>query len=271
MSWSALQEITGHVDTEIREDVLAFHAKTTWTLGGRHAIPRPWRLKISELPKETVNTTAFGDHPLSQLPGAMTPLPAPNINPPKRLRSATNFCPNAKINAQEIGTLLGSSFQASADGRRPYPSAGALYPTGAIFIGFRSRVIDPTYVGAFHYRASRHLMERIVAAPESDIHHALFGDRERHAAATCALVYFFHLDVCLFKYRSRGYRHALLEIGAMGQQVDFVAKEMGLATCLWSGFSDMELSRAIGLNPSVTPIAIVHLIGKERVTEVGKP
>lgn len=262
MSWSALEEIECYVDPIVRDEVLAFHARSNWLVGSDGELPRPWNVCLTNLPPPVVAATSHRDHPLGLLGETAISLPRSRHPLPLRAPSAKAFCPCATVHGDSIGALLEASFAAAEDGRRPYPSAGALYPAGIAFVGFESRIDAPSFIGAFHYRPARHALEPLPDRGQALIRQALFGNTQlpaRHAA--CALIYFFHVGVTVFKYRRRGYRHALLEIGAMGQQVDLVAKELGLATRIWSGFSDFELSRALGLNPSIAPIAITQLIG----------
>ena len=264
MSWSALEEIESFVDPLVREEVLAFHAHTNWVVGADGVLPRPWTICLSNIPQKVVDATGGLDHPLGLLEESAIPLSPSCRQLPLRVPSAKAFCPRATVNGKDVSELLAASFAQTADGHRPYPSAGALYPVGIAFIGFDRRIDDPNLAGAFHYRPARHVLEPLPHLEQSLVRRALFGNTQlsaRHAAG--ALVFFFHVSVAVFKYRHRGYRHALLEIGAMGQQVDLVAKELGLATRIWSGFSDFELSRALGLNPTVAPIVITQLIGIE--------
>jgi SagB-type dehydrogenase family enzyme len=79
-----------------------------------------------------------------------------------------------------------------------------------------------------------------------------------------ALIYVAYLPKTLFKYRYRGYRLALMEVGSIYMLIELRAASLGLNCRLWSGYTDHMLSKAIGLNPALFAPMCVHLIGAKK-------
>ena len=150
-----------------------------------------------------------------------------------------------------IKTLLISSFSPNALGHRPYPSAGALYPIEAIVFLFNERVSHdaPIVSGCYHFKAiesSLELIKKMEMLPT--INRLFHGLVDANAPPNVCILYLAHIGKSIFKYRYRGYRHALMEVGSMYQQVTMVAQSLGLGSTVWSGFNDYQVMHELGLN-----------------------
>jgi hypothetical protein len=86
----------------------------------------------------------------------------------------------------------------------------------------------------------------------------LFSEIYRIERAAFYVVYFINLKKAIFKYRSRGYRLALMEVGSMYQQMLRVAQDHGVGSRVLSGFSEYALAKNCGLDSRVLLPAIIQ-------------
>lgn len=77
-----------------------------------------------------------------------------------------------------------------------------------------------------------------------------------------ALIYVMYMPKNLFKYRYRGYRMALMEVGSIYMLVEMQAKSLGLSCRLWSAYTDSMLCKVLGINPALFFPVCVHFIGR---------
>lgn len=75
------------------------------------------------------------------------------------------------------------------------------------------------------------------------------------------ILYIAHVSKTIFKYRYRGYRHAVMEAGSMYQQATTVSQELGLSCTVWSSFSENEFMAALHLNPGAFMPLILQFFG----------
>ena len=142
-----------------------------------------------------------------------------------------------KIDFSLLKRLLVQSFSPSNSGNRPYPSAGALYPIEPFVFLFPERIdhFEDNKPGCYHFRAVSKQLQLI--KPKLMPY---FFDK--------LILYVVNLSKAIFKYRYRGYRHALMEVGSMYQQATICSQEMGLKNTVWSTFSDQEMLYALDLD-----------------------
>ena len=155
------------------------------------------------------------------------------------------------LDFSDINTLLINSFSPNHLGTRPYPSAGALYPIEPILFLFKERIShdQPIESGCYHFKSIDRTLELIKKMEMSPTINRLFhGLVEADAPPNLCILYVMHIGKSIFKYRYRGYRHALMEVGSMYQQVAVVAQSLGLGSTVWSGFNDYQLMHELGLN-----------------------
>ena len=80
------------------------------------------------------------------------------------------------------------------------------------------------------------------------INRLFHGLVEEDAPPNLCILYLVHIKKSIFKYRYRGYRHALMEVGSMYQQVAMVSQSLGLGSTVWSGFNDYQVMDELGLD-----------------------
>lgn len=153
-----------------------------------------------------------------------------------------------------INTLLIHSFSPNHLGTRPYPSAGALYPIEPMLFIFKERVYHdkPMDSGCYHFKPVNRTLELIKKMDMLPTINRLFhGLVAEDAPPNLCILYVVHVEKSIFKYRYRGYRHALMEVGSMYQQVTMVSQSLGLGSTVWSGFNDYQVMHELGLNRRV--------------------
>lgn len=167
------------------------------------------------------------------------------------------------VEFEKLALILGHAIGADGSGRRPYPSGGALYSAEAILItGEMVEGVPPFSVA--HYLAGSNRFELLPAQFDKDRYDAIATLK----GAAFYVAYFINLKRATFKYRSRGYRLALLEIGSMYHQVATIAQENGIASRVLAGFSEYEFTKACGLDSRLLLPAAIQafgLPGEERV------
>lgn len=87
------------------------------------------------------------------------------------------------------------------------------------------------------------------------------GDSEILGLPHFALVYAVFFERAIFKYRTRGYRLALMEAGSMYQTADLYAKALGLRSRLWAGFTDFQVAKTIGIDMRHMAPLVVQFFG----------
>ncbi len=175
---------------------------------------------------------------------------------------STGFCRKAstfkfsstKMDFTRIQELLVNTFSPpTSTTQRPYPSAGGLYPVEPLVFLFDERMNGFTNhaSGCYHFRPVSKKLQLIkkLEAPHfyEKILHNFVGNDPQEWPNFCIL-YVAHLQKAIFKYRYRGYRHALMEAGSMYQHATQISQQMNLRTTVWSTFSEQQMLYELGLD-----------------------
>lgn len=162
----------------------------------------------------------------------------------------------AVIEFQTIASILGGAIGADQQGRRPYPSGGALYSAETlVIVGEAVKGVPPFTVA--HYLPVSNRFELL----PSQFRRKSFEGISSTKGVSFYLAYFINLKKAIFKYRSRGYRLAMLEIGSMYQQITNVAQEHGVASRVLAGFSEYEFTKNCGLDSRLMLATVIHAFG----------
>jgi SagB-type dehydrogenase family enzyme len=154
------------------------------------------------------------------------------------------------LDFSQVQQLLVNAF-AEHQGTRPYPSAGGLYCVEPLVFLFEERLNDFKHrrSGCYHFRAVTKQLQLITPL---DITHfydkLLHGFMKNNHLPAVGIMYIVNISKAIFKYRYRGYRHALMEVGSMYQQASVSAQALGLRNTVWSTFSDQEMLYALNLD-----------------------
>jgi SagB-type dehydrogenase family enzyme len=140
-----------------------------------------------------------------------------------------------------LGSLVGAAYR-SADGRRPVPSGGALYPLELYVVALDVDGVDP---GVHHYNPYRHRLAFLGPVARADVARTLVEpELVDHAAALLVLTAMFWRS--RFKYGPRGYRFALIEAGHVMQNAVLAAAALGIAARPLGGYYDRLLDALVG-------------------------
>lgn len=169
-----------------------------------------------------------------------------------RKASTAKFA-NKHIDFASIQALLVNTFSEDESGKRPYPSAGGLYPVEPLVFLFDDKIdgMQDAPSGCYHFRPISKTLQLIKKMEFSPFYekmlHGFVGNDPKQWPNFCIL-YMAHLGKAIFKYRYRGYRHALMEAGSMYQQATRVAADMDLRTTVWSTFSEQQMLYELSLD-----------------------
>jgi len=205
-------------------------------------------------------SAAIGARELAHLPlVALPPIDAdeeygvsrPFIRPP----SCRSFSPQG-IPVGDLGRLLWLAYgaypeiEAGAGYRRPVASGGALYPLEVYVMASLDGMGEK---GLYHYNVHRHGLEEVRPTVSPDDLRRLGDPAELLAQAPAIVLISSLFWRARFKYGLLGYRFALLEAGALIQQLTLVAQELGLGALPFAGIFDdafEELCEVDGVDES---------------------
>jgi len=185
-------------------------------------------------------------------------------NSPLSRERSCDFFSNGSV---DFGTLMKLMSPLAAvhtnSHHRGYPSGGALYPIDVFCCRINpQKEYWPEQSDILHLLPNSFTFEAIQQAhPTHYLRDAILPLDNTIGTPYCALIYVAYLPKTLFKYRSRGYRLALMEAGSMYMLVDLQCKNLGLKNRIWSGYTDYMVSNALSVNPALALPLCVQLIG----------
>lgn len=182
--------------------------------------------------------------------------------------SAYNYDSGYQLSEKETGNILYKAFgRGIATTSKRYGSAGALYPVMPLLFLFNSTASACTSVAGVYMIDSFSLkMYRIKTWSEEDIENVKMAiGVEDDFISPLAIGYAIDLRRAITKYRTRGYRHALIEVGLMAQSFRESLREVNseFGDLCWSGFNDNSLTYLSGLNVRLSPITLIQWFGKK--------
>ncbi|MGE8188304.1 SagB/ThcOx family dehydrogenase [Pseudomonas sp. NPDC086278] len=147
--------------------------------------------------------------------------------------------------------------------KRGYPSGGALYPIEVFVCSLmQDHQTWPCPEKILHLLPQTAQFEIIQGSENTDgLRSAILAAPADIGSPSVAIVYAAYLPKTFFKYRYRGYRLALMEVGSIYMLIELQAKKLKLRSRLWSAYSDTMLCKAIGLNPTLFLPLCVHFLG----------
>jgi SagB-type dehydrogenase family enzyme len=129
--------------------------------------------------------------------------------------------------------------------RRPYASAGALYPIEPYIVAINASDLP---AGVFHYDSLSHTLSLVRPMRFAELSEAFFGNFEFIDKAAFVLVLTAMFARSCVKYGQRGYVFSLLEAGAIAQNVTLGAIGTGLGAASWGGYNDDRVHKLLGIN-----------------------
>lgn len=155
-----------------------------------------------------------------------------------------------------VSSILAEALGADAQGRRPYPSGGALYTVETLVLT-SDRVVGAEPFAVYHYLPASNSFE-IIPSTMDDTRYVEISSIQ---GVVFYIAYFVNLKKSLFKYRSRGYLLSVMEAGSMYQNVLGVAQAHGLGSCVVAGFSDYTLSKLCGVDSRLLLPVVIQSFG----------
>ncbi len=158
-----------------------------------------------------------------------------------RRRSSSPDLP-CPLGFSDLATLLAASYADAGAGRRPVPSAGALYPLELYVLAAAVRGLE---TGTYHFQPFRFRLARLSPLAPDALRAAVVDPHalEQAAAVVVVTAVFARSQ---FKYGQRGYRFALLEAGHLVQNAVLAATALGVTALPLGGFYDRRLDELVG-------------------------
>ncbi|WP_409294022.1 hypothetical protein V1498_12340 [Peribacillus sp. SCS-26] len=255
LDWDFLTDTV--LDKKVLKEVQKFHNNT---MNVNSAIIN--NMEVSPNLFRWIETVAFQDI----LPNSYEEIVQLNIKKRWVTQSAKEFKQDSVISLDDIGQLLYEAFGRSTEsGSKNYPSAGALYPIVPLLLVLKDKAIEGIKVpGSFVFNSTDFNLIRTSSwKTEEQIEKTLnLINLDGDCIAPYCIAYAIDYKRAVSKYSHKGYRHALIEIGLMAQRFrEVLINNTGLSERCWSGFIDMPLSHACGLNVRLCPIALIQWFG----------
>jgi SagB-type dehydrogenase family enzyme len=186
----------------------------------------------------------------------------------ERTRSCRTFKENWNINTDDFGIILRDSFgRFSNTLTKNYPSAGGLYPVLPLVYVFDEGVLKGISVkGCYLFHSSKNELILLKEYDEELLNLVInqINPSDRSLFSKIAIGYAIDLKRAITKYRKRGYRYALIEIGAMCQSFRETLSrfDSSLGEFCFAGFNDNALTHLSGLNARLAPVTLIQWFGE---------
>lgn len=258
LDYHTFNELLCHISSKTKQIVDAFYQSTVAPeFNGRI-------LGVNDLvPDELLRKCEFSSMDFSLgLMETSIPLPARSTLV-KRPPSCRHFS-DRSIDFRLLTQCLSNAICADSTGRKTYSSAGALYPV-EVFVALQANRlthIPEGFESGFYYLDSNQQTLILIApASSTEIKHASMTRHSYFRPAGFQMVTAINLAKALFKYKERGYRNALIEIGSVHHVLREVFALHGIHSCESAEFHDHRLLDAIGLNKRLFNACLVQHFG----------
>lgn len=172
-----------------------------------------------------------------------------------------DFLKNVNCSFEQMEYIFSNSFATFREGnrlRRPYPSAGALYPIDIYVI--INHVAD-IKKGIYKYNSLQNSLIFIKEIEDFEKISYIFLNqsftKENKFSFACLFIEdSFRIEA---KYGDRGYRYALIECGHIAENVYLTSREKGLKAVAVGGFIDMEINLLLELDLEYFPLYAVFV------------
>ena len=238
--------VEGSIDAQVYQDIRKTFARETISFM-KHG-----NLSITNINPKLISRVQFTESEIS--PFHKHDINCSHIKSSDFIRKAsTPKFTNRKIDFSTIQNVLINSFSVDESGKRPYPSAGGLYPVEPLVFLFDDKIngFNESPAGCYHFRSVSKKLQLIKKMEFNHFYekilHEFVGNNPEHWPNFCIL-YVAHIGKAIFKYRYRGYRHALMEAGSMYQHATFVSQQKELRTTVWSTFSEQQMLYELSLD-----------------------
>jgi len=194
----------------------------------------------------------------------MIPLPSPSTKGTVSLeeavlrrRTVRSFRPTP-LGLEQLSQLLWATYGVidPAQGRKAIPSAGALYPL-EIYLAVGAAAVEGLGEGIYRYWSEEHALDLTAS-----------GDRRRELAeASLWQMWMAEAPVTFaicaeyrrttVKYRERGVRYVLMEVGHAAEHLFLQSVALGLGAGIVGAFYDEEVKEILGLPQEQEPLLLM--------------
>ncbi|WP_166291458.1 SagB/ThcOx family dehydrogenase [Photorhabdus stackebrandtii] len=249
-------DLFSYISHEVEHNIEVFYKSTT--------LPK-WNGKVlginENVPIELLKKIEFSNMDFS------LGLSLPELNMPERKKairrppSCRSFS-DKKIDYQLLLECLSNAMTSDYNGRREYSSAGGLYAT-EIFIAIDSHCIfnAPENLKSGYYYLDNN-MGKLVLISEMDsceLKSYIMSDDSYFKSSSFQVITVINTPKSIFKYKERGFRNSMIEIGAIHHILREVFSDKNIYSCESAEFDDHRLLCGLKLNPRVfKPILVQH-------------
>ncbi|MFS0859377.1 hypothetical protein [Paenibacillus taichungensis] len=177
--------------------------------------------------------------------------------------SCREFEKERLFNFIELSELLNDAFiRDEKKGSKKYGSAGALYPIVPLLLLFKDH--NGLSQGVYVYDGVERSLLKIKSWSNDEAFYIKkYVCHEAVDMPESCIAYAADIRRAIIKYHIRGYRHALIEVGAMSQVLKNSLHKLknDVGEVSWSGFNDNELTKKCGLNVRLCPIVMLQWFG----------
>lgn len=157
------------------------------------------------------------------------------------------------MNKDELQKILTKSYFVANEQSYYTPSAGNLLPI-EIYVIINN--ITGIKNGVYHYEKEKSLLNFIKNLEKINF---LLKENSFALDANALIVLTASIEELTKKYRSRSYRHALIECGHIGQNFYLNAQKSSIGCCSIGGFYDQKVIDYLSLNKYELPLYIITL------------
>ncbi len=180
----------------------------------------------------------------------------------RRRRSIRDY-KNQPVSLRELSQILWGSYGVTAKEWGYYlktaPSAGALYPIEIYVASFK---VDGLKEGIYHFNPREMILKGIFEGDFSkEITYACLG-QDFILDSAFALILTAIPSRTMGKYRERGIRYILIDLGCIIQNIYLSLTALGMGGCIIGAFSDSAMNKIMNLNPEKELVLAVFSAGK---------
>jgi SagB-type dehydrogenase family enzyme len=186
------------------------------------------------------------------------------------LGSIRDFDLNGEITYQSMSNIIKKAFGRDINSTsKRYPSGGALYPVIPLICILEDYHNSGLTKGVYVYDSYKHSLKKIKEWNEEEFEDfkSVLNPWEGKVYSNYLIGYAIDLMRAIAKYKKRGYRHALIEVGTMVQALreSLIEEQQNMGDFCWSGFDDNAVTYLMGLNPRKCPVTLIQWFGKKRI------
>jgi len=170
---------------------------------------------------------------------------------------------NQPVSLKELSQILWGSYGVTAREWGYYlktaPSAGALYPIEIYVASFN---VEGLKKGIYHFNPKDMTLKGIFEGDFSkEITHACLG-QDFILDSAFSLILTAIPSRTTSKYRERGVRYILMDLGCIIQNIYLSLTALGMGGCIIGAFSDSAMNKIMNLNPEKELVLAVFSAGK---------